>query len=743
MAIHLKSQHVTNMYTPIELVTTGIGNVHIGGGGGYTDHGYLHGLADNDHPQYLLSSATTNYITGGGGLSDYLGTGATVSFVHTSNSSEFIAVSNSGAFAISDHSHSDLLTGVSTDYAGISHSHGDIFTATVDGVDMLFNSASDGLNIYIPSFVTTFSGVYPFAALGSGGGMIERWNGALSFMNSNGVSFGLNDDGNVVTASVAGIGGAQTGISGIYDGAGSGLTEGSLSFTNMNGVSFIMTGSKMQGSFSTLSFEDSNNIEFGISAGTLTASATPVNIAIEGNTTGSGTAYINSGTAVLYGGSNITLEQDGASIIFNAPSGGKIISVNAAGNTLGTIASITNDTVYFAGGNNITLSQDSNSISIIGPAQGGVQTAISGIAANGSTFTSGTVYVSAQSNITVNSYANGASQYIQLSVGNYLTTAANSTHTHGSFSTASTAGEAIKFTSGSGGVTVGVPAYLTTAPSVSYTSVIAGTGYTSLSTTGSDILGTHDTAGLKLGIPKYLTTAPSFTHTHGSASMNLSNLTGNISSLSDGITVNLTGFEAGDFVLTANIGTVYFGGGSNITWSSTASSNSTTIMATAGGGSGGGMAMTLSGNTSGTMTIMSSGTIRLVGGNNITLSQAGNIVTILGGGGGANSGFTTSATAGSNVAGTLNSNGLNLAVPAYLTTAMQSNLTTRFAGVNISTLTVTGSLAQVTMNTSGLTLGMPKFITTSPVASIYFSDRNGHSWGSSVNGVSTSIYIIT
>lgn len=87
--------------------------------------------------------------------------------------------------------------------------------------------------------------------------------------------------------------------------------------------------------------------------------------------------------------------------------------------------------------------------------------------------------------------------------------------------------------------------------------------------------------------------------------------------------VSISGNTAGTTGLIST-GTLILDGGNNITLSQ--SGNTITIVGGAGGG--GGIDLSLSGNTSGTLTLISSGTAILAGGNNITLSQNGQSVTI-------------------------------------------------------------------------------------------------------------------
>lgn len=70
-------------------------------------------------------------------------------------------------------------------------------------------------------------------------------------------------------------------------------------------------------------------------------------------------------------------------------------------------------------------------------------------------------------------------------------------------------------------------------------------------------------------------------------------------------------------------------------------------------------------------------------------------------------GFTTTSSAGAVVAGTLNTSGLKLGVPAYLTTAALSQDSSKYAGLNSA---ITGG--SLTVNTSGISINLPAYLTT-------------------------------
>ena len=135
--------------------------------------------------------------------------------------------------------------------------------------------------------------------------------------------------------------------------------------------------------------------------------------------------------------------------------------------------------------------------------------------------------------------------------------------------------------------------------------------------------------------------------------------------------------------------------------------------------------LNMGGNTAGTSQI-SGADIVWAGGNNVTLSANGSTVTIVGpntvaqtvqtqaSGNIAGAGFTSTTTAGTAVVATHNSAGLSMGVPAYLTTAAQSNHSHNFA-----TTTTNGAVIVVgTTNSAGATIGVPSFLTTAAATNV-------------------------
>lgn len=82
----------------------------------------------------------------------------------------------------------------------------------------------------------------------------------------------------------------------------------------------------------------------------------------------------------------------------------------------------------------------------------------------------------------------------------------------------------------------------------------------------------------------------------------------------------------------------------------------------------------------------------------------------------AGTGFTTATTAGTVIVGTLSTNGLSMGVPAFLTTAALSQDSSKYAGTAFATTTSAGAVIAGTLNTSGMTLGVPSFLTTAALS---------------------------
>ena len=211
-------------------------------------------------------------------------------------------------------------------------------------------------------------------------------SGTVTLAGGNGIT--LSQAGNAVTIS----GATQsvqpntlTAISGIAA-SNTTYTSGTVSLTGVGGGV-------------TVSSNTGQRVDISVAAPVAQTVQTQnvVDVSLAGNTAGA-LALISSGTMTLAGGNNITLSQAGNAITVSGPntaagatfSGGMSTMGNTSGNT-----GYASQRLNLVGGNNITLSGSTNagsmSITISGAAAGGAQTAISGIAASNTTYTSGSV----------------------------------------------------------------------------------------------------------------------------------------------------------------------------------------------------------------------------------------------------------------------------------------------------------------------------------------------------------------
>lgn len=318
------------------------------------------------------------------------------------------------------------------------------------------------------------------------------------------------------------------------------------------------------------------------------------------------------------------LRGDGAWVTIPAGGPGGGVAASIDGNTAGVPALISAGTVVLAGGNNITLSQAGSAITVSGPSLTGYLT------------------TAAQSDHTHSQY---------------LTTAAQSNHSH-NFATTTTNGASIVVgTANSAGATIGVPAFLTTAqaPGAYLTTARASNDAVGLNTalTANGVSWTVNSSGLSLNVPAFLTTAAQSGHSH-----NFATTTTNGASIVVG-TANSAGATIGvpAFLTTAQAPGAY-----------------------------------------------------------LTTARASNDAV----------GLNTALTA-NGVSWTVNSSGLSLNVPAFLTTAAQSGHSHNFA-----TTTTNGTAIVVgTANSAGATIGVPAFLTTAQAPGAYLTTaaQSDHSHG--------------
>ena len=604
-------------------------------------------------------------------------------------------------------------------------------TTSTTGTAVVGTNNTTGFTLGVPSFITTYAAqtnqtVASGGIAGTGFTSASTAGTALvGTLNSSGLSLGIPA---YITTYVA-----QTNQPVAYSAANGSANFSTLTFANSNGVSFS-TGT--QGLYATVA---TNYQSQGAYLTTAMQSQSSSVFAKTGFTTSS-----TAGTAITgtHNTNGLQLNIPAYITTYTQPN---TINISASGNTTGTLALVSTGTLILAGGNNITLSQNGQSITISGANVGGAQTAISGIQISNATYTSGTVTFQNANGISFGSSgANGISasytvpstagliSAINFSAGTTNSNATNivfsnsnnisfglngatvtatatfaqSVQTQASgnigatgFATTSTTGTAIVGTNNTTGFTLGVPAYITTYASQTVQTQasggIAGTGFTSASTAGTAVVGTLNSSGLSLGIPAYITTYASQTvQTQAS---------GGIAG---------SGFTSASTAGTAVVGTL---NSSGLSLGIPAYITTFTQPSTAGLISA---INVCAGTTSNNLSA-----ITFANSNNLSFGLSGSVITgsasfsqtvqTQASGAIAGTGFTSASTAGTAVVGTLNSSGLSLGIPAYITTFTQPSTAGLISAINVSAGTTSNNLSAITFaNSNNLTFGLSGSVIT-------------------------------
>ena len=317
-----------------------------------------------------------------------------------------------------------------------------------------------------------------------GSGTYSQNTGTVEFANSNGVTFGLSNNG-TMTASFA-----QSQITG-----GTNITLSS------NGSTVSVIGP---------TFSNSNNVTFGVNGQTITASATfaPfLGLYAIGNTTGNNSSdTFDARSVTMSGAGNVSVGWSNDSFIISGAGGGggAAVGISTAGNTQGTSGNFSNGTYIFEGSNGLSVSQ-------LTAATPGVQT-LRLVAPTQ------TAYVFSNSN-GVSFGTNGSTV-----TATVATTYAASNHTHGSGPSIT---GSISVTSASNAWSISIPAFLTTAMA---------------SNRGSDFMSASQSNNY------FYTSNNTFansTHSHGNPTLALTNITGTTASASNGFTLSLSAAGAG------------------------------------------------------------------------------------------------------------------------------------------------------------------------------------------------------
>ncbi len=604
---------------------------------------------------------------------------------------------NGLTFGISTNVNSATITASYTVPATTGFAGTGFTSTTTTGTAITAALGTNGLSMAIPAYLTAAPGGGNAIGVSGGANSGTAAAGTVYLATGNGISFGFDAASSQITASYA----------------------------------FVVTDSATSSNIRRLAFSNSNGVSFGISTGagnsvTLTAShdgLTNINVS-------AGTTSGNLSNVVFSNSNGVSFGLNGSTITASAVGGGGAMYANLSGNTSGNTTA--SGSTLNLSGINITLSGTNNSqIAISAPA---------------------TSSLSAGNNITITS--NGST--IGFSAQAVALAGGTQTATSGTVNFANS--NNITFgMSGSSQITASFSQSVQTQASGN----IARTGFTSTTTTGTAIVGTLNTSGLSLGVPAYLTAAAG------------------------------GGIAAAAGTQTATSGTIVFSNSNNITFGMSGSSQitasfsqsvqtqasgniagtgfaSTTIAGTAIEGTLASTGLSLNVpnyltalNVSNTATSVNARRLMFQDSNGLTFGISTNVnsatitasYTVPATTGFAGTGFTSTTTTGTAITAALGTNGLSMAIPAYITAAAGAGNaiavtqagggttaapgTVQFATGGGFTFGFDAASSQITLTATLLTVSDGALSTG--VRRMAFSNSNGVSFGFSTNAQSVTL----
>ena len=292
------------------------------------------------------------------------------------------------------------------------------------------------------------------------------------------------------------------------------------------------------------------------------------------------------------------------------------------------------------------------------------------------------------------------------SAGAYLTTAAlsqdSSKYAGTNTSVATTAGSDITLGVNTSGVTIGYPKWLTTAqsPGAYLTTAALSQDSSKYAGTSTGITGgsvTLNTSGIAINLPAYLTTAMASNRgtdfVQATAAFAGTNASGTINStgISVSVAAALANIKVSAGTLSSNRSDVTFGDSNGVSWGLNTNGVITATVATNYQSSGAYLTTAMQSNAATISNIkVSAGTLS-ANRSDITFSDSNGISW----------GLNTNGVVTATVATNYQSSG------AYLTTAALSQDSSKYAGTNAA---ITGG--SITVNTSGVSVNLPAYLTT-------------------------------
>jgi len=377
-----------------------------------------------------------------------------------------------------------------TNFAGTGFS-----TQSTTGSFLLGTHNTTGLTLGVPAWLTTFT---------NGAGTGFTGTNATGTLNSNGLALSVGVGSAAGTAGIFGISNttgqstsstynlsslpiAGGGIISIGQSAGT-LQISAPAAAVLSQMSMGISGGNTSGNSGTVAqgrvvFAGGNNVTLSGSTNgsnmTITVSAgsqaaAPVNFS-------AGTTSGNLGSVVFSNSNGVSFGLSGSTITGSANAGGGIYAgVSNLGNFAGSTGTVSTGNLVLAGYGAVTLSQST------GAAGSAATVSISAPATSS--------LVAGNANVTISS--NGSTISI------YAASAAAAPINFSAGTTSSNLGSVVF--SNSNGISFGLNGSTITG---SLATTYAGTGFTTTTTGGTVLVGTHNTAGLSLGVPAWITTA--------------------------------------------------------------------------------------------------------------------------------------------------------------------------------------------------------------------------------------------
>jgi mucin-19 len=392
----------------VQFGLNGIGQITasaIAPGTGFTSAGVNVGLSATLNSAGLSLSATAP-AGGAGGIAQVIAgtqskTSGTLSFANSNGITFGMSGSNTITASYTVPSTAGLLSAINVSGGTTSNNLSAITFSNS-------NNVSFGLN----GSVLTGSASFNQTVQTQNSVQVQGSSGNISFSNSNGITFGFN--ASTITASHNGITSQSNQAVSAANGSS---TFQTLSFSNLNGISFGTAAGGITASHNALTTARASNDGVGLATAVsnVTATINSAGISLDGRN--------YAGTASSFNGTNIsgsiTNNSNGLSLALSVNNAGaaNAAAISIGGNSTSAGAgysNITSGTAVFFGGNNITLSQNGASITLSGANVGGAQTGISGIIVSNTTYTSGTVSFIDGNGV---SFGSGAGQGLSITHG--------------------------------------------------------------------------------------------------------------------------------------------------------------------------------------------------------------------------------------------------------------------------------------------------------------------------------------